>query len=481
MAHQPQPPAPEVKEPQAGYRTERILHVATGEAAAVRREVTDRKGKNTCVYFLVLAALAGFVTPEGRCQQMSSFDRARALEMLDDIAQDVRKHYYDPTFHGVDWDAKVREAKQKIEGENSLNLSLAHIAAALDALNDSHTCFLPPPRPYRHDYGFQTQMIGDRCYVTRVRPGSDAEAKGVKPGDEVLALEGRRPNRAILWKMDYRLKILRPQSGLQLTLCDPEGRNRQVDVLAKFEQLKRVSDISFGGADFWDPLLQMENLERLLRAQAVEKGDELMILKLPEFIFNESEVEGLMNKARKHQALVLDLRGNPGGAIERLKYLLGRVFENEVKIADRTGRKESKPEVAKPKGGIFTGKLVVLVDSNSGSAAELFARIVQLEKRGIVMGDQTSGRVMEAKMYNYKVGYDIVVFFGAMITQFDLIMSDGRSLEGTGVTPDEILLPTAADLAVGRDPVLSRAAAICGVRLTAEDAGKLFPFEWPKE
>jgi hypothetical protein len=88
---------------------------------------------------------------------------------------------------------------------------------------------------------------------------------------------------------------------------------------------------------------------------------------------------------------------------------------------------------------------------------------------------------MEAKMYNYKVGYDIVVFFGAMITQFDLIMSDGRSLEGTGVTPDEILLPTAADLAVGRDPVLSRAAAICGVKLTPEDAGKLFPFEWPKE
>src|SRR5215469_10949940 len=141
-------------------------------------------------HFLVFLPLTSILVPKARPQQMSSFDRDRALLMLDDVAKDVQKHYYDQDFHGVDWDATVLQAKRKIKDETSLNLALAHIAAALMSLNDSHTFFLPPSRPYVHDYGLEFQMIGDRCFVSRVRPGSDAESNGVKPGDEVLAING---------------------------------------------------------------------------------------------------------------------------------------------------------------------------------------------------------------------------------------------------------------------------------------------------
>jgi C-terminal processing protease CtpA/Prc len=112
------------------------------------------------------------------------------------------------------------------------------------------------------------------------------------------------------------------------------------------------------------------------------------------------------------------------------------------------------------------------------SGAELFAKVVQIEHRGVVMGDRSAGRVEEARRYMYPIGR---VGFGALITVADIIMQDGKSLEHTGVVPDQIVLPAPADLASGRDPVLAAAAASLGVTLSAEDAGRLFPYEWPPD
>lgn len=138
-------------------------------------------------------------------------------------------------------------------------------------------------------------------------------------------------------------------------------------------------------------------------------------------------------------------------------------------------RDERKPIVAGTHGHCFAGKLLVLVDSSSVSAAELFARVVQIEKRGIVLGDLSAGRVMGTKFYSYEPGV------GAEITEADVIMTDGKSLEHVGVTPDEVVLPTTADLTEGRDPILARAAETLGVKLSPESAGKMFPYEWPPQ
>ena len=431
--------------------------------------------------FVVVALLVVPCRPQQ--QQISSLDRGRAQDMLKTVAAEVRKHYYDPKFHGVDWDAKVAEAKEKIAKTTSMNMALSHIAAALDELNDSHTFFLPPRHMDRIDYGFQYEMVGDRCFVIRVRPKSDAEGKGIKPGDEILTLNSYNVNREDLWRIQYLFSVLRPQPVLVLELQDPSGAQRKVEVSAKIREGKKVTDLTWesGGSDIFDIVRQGETQDHLMRARYVEYGGQLLVLKVPEFYFSPTEVGDMIGKAHQHQNLIVDLRGNPGGSVDTLAYLLGGMFDREVKIADRVGRKDSKPQVSKKVQNPFLGKVVVLVDSRSASAAEIFARVIQLEKRGIVLGDHSSGSVMEAKHYSEQTGADTVVFYGASITDSNLIMTDGKSLEHTGVVPDEVVLPSAQDLAGGRDPILAHAAELLGVKISPEEAGKAFPYEWPPE
>ena len=415
---------------------------------------------------------------ENTPQHLSGLDRDNARSMMDIIASDVKKYYYDPKFHGVDWDARVKEAKTRIDKSPSLNAALAHIAGALDALDDSHTFFVPPARPYRHDDGFQMQMFGERCFVIRVRPQSDAESKGLKPGDEVLAVNGFAPTRDIFWKMTYVNKILRPQPSTRLDVRTPSGSQHAVEVTAKMEskgmQVKDIRD------SINDLVREGEDSYLLRRPRWVEVGD-LIIIKIPAFNFSEIEAGDLIGKARKHKALILDLRSNGGGAEDSLKALLGLVLDHDITIGDRVRRGDRKTLVAKSHHNGFGGSLSVLVDSNSASASELFARIIQIEKRGSVLGDKTAGSVMEAKHYSYHTGFNVVAFFGASITEANLIMTDGNSLEHVGVIPDQLVLPSADDLASGRDPVITRAAEAFGFKVTPEEAGKFFPYQWPKE
>jgi carboxyl-terminal processing protease len=413
--------------------------------------------------------------------QISSFDRGRALDMLHVISNDVNKHYYDPKFHGVDFQSKVALAREKIQSAPSFNMALSHIAAALDTLDDSHTFLLPPEHAFRHEYGFQYQIVGQQCFVTRVRPHSDAESKGLKAGDQIITINGYNVVREDIWKIQYVFSVLRPQPALRLVVRDPAGPERQLDIVAKFRDKKRVTDLTAGNSDIWDLIRDSETERHLSRARFLELKDQMVVLKVPEFSFSPGEVQDMIGKLRKFPNAIIDLRGNPGGSVETLKYLVGGMFDSEVKLADRVGRKDTKPEVAKGIRNPFAGRIVVLVDSRSASAAEMFARVMQLEKRGVVIGDRTSGSVMEARHYEEKMGSDVVVFYGASITEWDLIMKDGKSLEHVGVVPDEVMLPTAVDIAKGNDPVLARAADLLGVKLSAEDAGKAFPYEWAPE
>src|SRR5208282_2425432 len=400
-------------------------------------------------------------------QKIDANERARVEIMLQDIHDALKKNYYDAAYHGLDIDARYKTYLERVQKSETLGDAFRTVAAYLAGLDDSHTYFIPPRRSYRAEYGYRLQLVGDACYVTQVRPETDA-AKKLRPGDQVQSLDGFAVNRKDLWQLEYYLRQLAPKPATEFTVRSPSGEVRKEQVLTKYEPRKHLQDITTAGG-----------INDFLRL-GLEEQEGVLIWKMPSFTVGDDEIDRMMGLARKHEILILDLRDNPGGYVSTLDRMVGSFFDHNVTIATQVTRKGDKAQIAKSRGkDIFTGKLFVLVDSGSASAAELFARIMQLEHRGTVVGDRSSGLVMEALYYPFHTNGDIQVFYAASITSADLRMADGKSLEKVGVTPDVVVLPTGSHLAEGQDPVLAKAAELAGIKLDAAAAGKLFPFEWP--
>jgi C-terminal processing protease CtpA/Prc len=181
-------------------------------------------------------------------------------------------------------------------------------------------------------------MIWSLCFVTRVRPGSDAEAKGLKPGGEILTINGTAPNRQNLWSIDYLDYVLDPRPEMQLQVSYPSGEKQKVEVKAK---VTMSSTLAYrpGNGVMNDVIRNNENVRHRMRMQLVQLGD-VGILKFPWFYYPVSDFYGLSGKIRKDQALIVDLRGDPGGAVETLKYFIGMFFDHDVKLpreGDRAG------------------------------------------------------------------------------------------------------------------------------------------------
>jgi len=403
-------------------------------------------------------------------QGLDRFDRDSALSMLNAAKDDLKKNYFDPGLHGIDIETRFKDAEARLKEATTRDQLIITIAQTMLDFNDSHTYFVPPSRAAEVDYGWQMQMVGNQALVTEVKSGSDAEAKGLKRGDLILSVDGHPPSRDNMWKMFYRYYSLMPASSIRLVVhTDGEPKARELDVAAKITRGGKV-------VPWW--LLYSRGRSQKDWTQAL--GD-VFIWQMSNFEYDDEHIDIAMGKASKFKSLIIDLRGNGGGYTDSLARLTGHFFDHDLKVADMKGRKELKPILAKTRGAnTYKGQLIVLIDSQSASAAEVFARIIQLEKRGTVIGDRSQGAVMASRYYDHQTGVGNVLYFGNSVTIADLIMPDGNSLERTGVTPDETLLPTAADLAAQRDPVLSRAAKIAGVELDPVKAGSLFPKETRK-
>jgi len=163
-------------------------------------------------------------------------------------------------------------------------------------------------------------------------------------------------------------------------------------------------------------------------------------------------VSRLFRKARHAQAIIIDLRNNYGGYLHNALHLAGKVltrnqifalhvtrkhysnFEYEMDIDNESYFTEAERHSRKLRPAFslqgYKGKLAVLVDTYSASAADIFPAAIQEHRRGIIIGTRSSGALIGSKVAYLPGGYRLTYPFVEVLT------SQGNRLESNGVAPD---------------------------------------------
>lgn len=411
-----------------------------------------RRCRSVISLLAVILVLLSIDAHKAAAGELKDSDRDRVVVMLAETKTLIEDNYWNPGIKGPKLDAQAELARTRIEKADSIGEAFAALAQFVLDLNDSHTFFVPPETRIHADYGWQEAAVGNHVYVVKVNPKSDAARQGITPGDEVLAINGLMVNRKSLRNVAYIFNMLRPQPGLHLELRTPEGAVRELDVAAQVSHTGAVVDTR-------RELEQLEDHWQEMKPILTDDGPDVLIAKVPSFAMHDYDVDEIFHRAHGKSSLIVDLRGDTGGPVGIVEKLIGGLFGPDTKIGTAQTRTTRDELVAKGTGShAFTGRVFVLVDASSASCSELFARIMQLDDRGTVVGDTSMGAVMGARSWVRQV-YGRPSYYAVEITVSDLTMSDGQRLENVGVTPDFVVLPSAEDLRAGRDPALAKALA----------------------
>jgi carboxyl-terminal processing protease len=169
--------------------------------------------------------------------------------------------------------------------------------------------------------------------------------------------------------------------------------------------------------------------------------------------FTEAMIDLLDQDAR---AIVVDLRGNPGGVVAMTMGMAGHFVGTPGQSLGRITQRQMDLELRinpRHPAQRTNGPVAILVDGLSASTSEVFAAGLQGLGRARIFGTRSAGMALPSIFEALPNGDGLQFAIG------DLHGPTGVRLEGQGVTPDEVVPLTAAALEAGRDPALEAALA----------------------
>ncbi len=300
------------------------------------------------------------------------------------------------------------------------------IYRALDGLDDAldaHSRFLDPDsfRRLREEaegqfVGIGAQLREDPCglRVTGVLEDGPAERAGIVPGDCLVTLDGT-PLAGL--PLDDALARVRGEEGEAVTLgVARDGVVRPIPVLRT-----RLVEASVEG-DLFAPGLAWLRIRQFRAGTAADLAAEVAEL-------------GASTPIR---GAVLDLRENPGGRLDEA-VATADLFLRDGRIVSTRGRAASQPDEAHDatsSKGDWEWPVVVLVDGQSASAAEIVAGALQDRGRARLVGSPTYGKGSVQTVYEYEDGSAL------KLTIARYYLPSGRRIEDhRGLAPDVLVLP----------------------------------------
>ncbi len=361
-------------------------------------------------------------TPMGEESSVAPDDYVGMTRMACEI---VKANYVRGNFNHVDWDAvcQTYEAKaQKIQDHQAF---WDLMTAMIGELHDDHSRFVPPNRfaaefdlpspsqgkpwpgmivwPARED---EYLFIWDVCLV------GGAHDAGLHRGDIILAIEGEKVERGQDgFDRELIRKIYNGDGQVQLTVWQgPDEKPKDVTV--------RYGGAS--GCDGWDfGVISTEPYIGYIRVPEYSGDAEANILTMLEALEKDRPLDGL----------IYDERHNPGGNADKsIAIFTQGTFGKIGKL--REGATLTIWRIRGPVKWNETTPMVVLTDGASHSAAEYFAAAIKESGRATLVGMPTAGNTEGIVSFNLPDGSVI------RLAVQTLILPDGSTLEGKGVTPD---------------------------------------------
>lgn len=451
-----------------------LLIVAT--FAALTAEATAQKKKPvikpiTATVTVLGSADSGPALPPAQQRRLNAFNLAWST---------LDQNYFDKSFGGLDWEKirteylpRVTAAKTDLEfhrilkemidrlGKSHLNIivpeyfeklelakrearlrgkqlaaekKVAGVNGKADEPDDDDTK-PDDPEGTRYGIGVEVRMLADRIVITHVNPQSGATIAGLKPGFIIDKINGVALNdviaKALINGNTARdLRYLLPYEIVESFLNGPQDTSVYLTCLDQTDTAK----------EFTVPRLKLDggaisiskNLpEQFLAYESRSLGNDVGYIKFNVFAMPViGKFCDSLTNFRDKKALIIDLRGNLGGIIGSMIALSGMLTDKPLTIGTFRTRGGSEPFTVPAKNKHFSGRIVLLVDGESMSAAEMFASGIQGTGRAIVVGERTGGKSLPAVWIKLPTGAVL------MYPIADFITRKGSSLEGVGLEPD---------------------------------------------
>jgi carboxyl-terminal processing protease len=393
-------------------------------------------------------------------QRLNAKDRR---EIFEKVWREIRDHYYDPSYNGVDWNEVHRRYAPLVDAASKDQEFYALMSQMTSELHDAHTRFSSPEqwKNFRRQQGvtvgFTVDDVDGKTVVTSVIPGTDAAHVGIEPGMVVLRVQDKpiaeriaeiekkrlpsSSDRATRWFIYNRLFAGPADAPVKVGLQRADGSVFEVSVHRQI--YSAAPDVTTHVLPSGNVYIRFDGFQHPVT----------------------KEFRDALQRFRDAPGLIVDLRRNGGGDLAVVLPIAGYFFGKKTlfaKDSTRTGKPLSsyvglfklplQLYVGKPGDQIYSGPVTVLVDAHSASSSEVFAAGMQDTGRAKIIGSQSCGCVLGIAKPRVMKG-------GAVLEMSEVLWFSpkGRKLEGTGIIPDQVVMPTMFDLQRGRDTVLAAA------------------------